>query len=77
MSRCAVVALRKAFAFYGLMLPMLASCSWIDKGSDVVEKTMNKQKSCAFEQERVGQGYTTEQYYRCVGAGCQDYGCKK
>lgn len=53
----------------------LTGCGWVDKKLDDTEKMLNKKQNCQTESQVSGQGYVTEQHYRCTGAACREYGC--
>jgi outer membrane murein-binding lipoprotein Lpp len=49
----------------------------VDSFADKVERTVKKQERCESQTARYAQSYTTTSSYRCVGDGCQDYGCNQ
>lgn len=65
-------------------LILLAGCSTVTKYVEKVEDLgyrvsdkLTKKDSCTSETTQTKLDATTQQYYRCVGEGCQSYGCKK
>jgi outer membrane murein-binding lipoprotein Lpp len=49
----------------------------VDSLADKVERTVKKQERCDSQTTRYAPSYSTTSSYRCVGEGCQDYGCNQ
>jgi hypothetical protein len=62
---------------------LISGCSTVTKYVEKVENLgysvsdkMTQKDGCVSETTQVKPDATTQQYYRCVGGGCQSYGCK-
>lgn len=58
------------------LLSLLSGCAFVDRHAAGMAEQMAPNK-CRTETTRYAPSYSTSSSYRCVGEGCQDYGCNQ
>jgi hypothetical protein len=61
---------------FAFLLSLLTGCAFIDRHATGMAEQMAPNK-CRTETTRYAPSYSTTSSYRCVGEGCQDYGCNQ
>jgi PBP1b-binding outer membrane lipoprotein LpoB len=55
---------------------LLSGCSFVDRHASGMAEQL-KPNQCTTQTTQVAPDYSTTSSYRCVGEGCQDYGCNQ